>query len=123
MMEAPYTMSFEEFWIWVCEHYNCILRAGTPDSIYYDSEQFHWHFASESEGMLPVQLLMGKLLVGEFYVERNTVDYVQFVPSENEREYTFELISEADGEQFPAYIFVMAHAYELDEGSPRGRIH
>ena len=122
-MEAPYTITFDEFWEWLCEHFNCIVRAGTPDAVYYDNEQFNWHFGSMVEGMLPVQLLMGKLLIGEFYVEKDTIDYVQIYPPENEREHTFELISETEGDHFPAYIFVMAHGYEKDDIPSKGRIH
>ena len=29
----PTTLSFEDFWQWLLEHHNCILRAGTPETI------------------------------------------------------------------------------------------
>ena len=39
------TLSFDEFWEWLMGHPNCILRAGTPDTILFDDEDFYWHLA------------------------------------------------------------------------------
>ena len=38
-------LSFDEFWEWLMGHPNCILRAGTPDTILFDDEDFYWHLA------------------------------------------------------------------------------
>ena len=40
------------FWNWLAAHPNCILRAGTPEAVLYDDEEFHWHFAAEGGGTL-----------------------------------------------------------------------
>lgn len=118
----PVTLAFDTFWTWLNAHPNCILRAGTPDAVLYDHDDLHWHFSAEEEGKVKlVQLLRGKLLSGEIFVEADQITYVQGVPGEAQEEYTFELISETERNQTVAYFFVLAHGYE-DERA-QGRVH
>ena len=34
------TISFDTFWRWLGGHVNCILRAGTPEAVLFDHEDF-----------------------------------------------------------------------------------
>lgn len=122
-MSAPRTLSFEEFWKWVIGHNDCIQRAGTIDAIIYDDEDFHWHFADYGD-LHGVQVIRGKTIVAEFFVEPNRVAYVQVLPSKDADEWIFELIEETEREPYTVYVFVMAHDYEEDEGrTPRRQVH
>ncbi len=121
-MEAPFTLTFEVFWGWLVAHPNCVLRAGSRDAVIYDEEDLHWHIANEPDGTLLVQVIRGKRLLGELFLEPERIDYVQAVPQENEEEYTFELIAEAETEG-PAYFFVLVHGYEVEEAAIRRRVH
>ncbi len=111
-MDAPFTMPFEEFWRWLLAHPNCILRAGTPDSMLYDDDDLHWHFAAEGPETLLVQVLRGKRLLGELLVDPEHITYVQAVPVERPDEHAFELIVENDSERFAAYTFTLIHGVE-----------
>ncbi|MEE8585009.1 MAG: hypothetical protein V3T83_09180 [Acidobacteriota bacterium] len=122
-MDAPYTLQFDAFWTWLVTHPNCIIRAGTPDSVLYDDDDLHWHFASEANGVLLVQLLRGKRLMAELFVMPERVTYVQVMPAENEEEHTFELICESESERIAAYVFVLAHGYEEESDFTPGRVH
>ena len=117
------TLPFDIFWAWLMGHPNCILRAGTPEAVLYDDEDLHWHFAKEEPETLVVQVLRGKLLVGELLVAPEQIAYVQGVPSDQEHEFVFELITESEVERYPAYFFVLIHGFD-DEGefSP-SRVH
>ena len=53
----PTTLSFEDFWQWLLEHHNCILRAGTPETILYDEEEFHWNLTGNEAGNRVVQVV------------------------------------------------------------------
>jgi hypothetical protein len=117
------TLSFEKFWQWLQGHSNCILRAGTPEVLLFDHEDYHWHMASEDESVLVVQLVRGKELVGEMVVLSNEISYVQCESGEGE-EYVFDCVVETEAAREVAYHFVMAHAYdETDQPptSPTGR--
>ncbi len=124
-MEPPFTIPFEIFWNWVVTHPNCILRAGTPEVVLYDDEDFHWHFAAEGATTLVVQVLRGKRLIGEMLFEPEQITYVQGVQGRRDDEHVFELVSETEKDHVAAYFFVLAHGYE-DENekslSP-GRVH
>ena len=124
-MESPLTLPFERFWDWLLGHPNCILRAGTPEAVLYDDEDLHWHFASEGVKTLLVQVVRGKLLLGELLLDPEHITYVQEVPSENEGEFVFELIVEAESERFAAYFFVLAHGFdgEGDGDYTPARVH
>ena len=90
----------------------------------FDHEDFHWHFAEETDGTLLVQLVRGKRLLGEMLLESEQVAYVEAVPQEHEDEHPFELISEASGERFAPYFFVMAHGYDEEATTfTRSRVH
>ena len=124
-MEEPTTLSFEPFWSWLASHPNCILRAGTPEAVLYDDDDLHWHFGSEGESTVVVQVLRGKRLVGEILVEPEQVTYVQGVAGEEEGEYVFELIAESETDQVASWFFVLSHGYQ-SEGAPQashGRVH
>ena len=122
-MDPPFTLPFETFWNWVITHPNCILRAGTPESVLYDDDDLHWHFASEETATLLVQVLRGKRLIGELLVDPDQITYVQGVAGEHEGEHVFELISETEKDRIAAYFFVLAHGYEDELSFTPGRVH
>ncbi len=122
-MNQVMTMSVENFWSWLMGHANCILRAGTTDAVLYDDEDLHWHFAADSDGRWVVQVIRGKRILGEFFVDPARVAFVQAVGGEAEDEHAFELMEESESEQYPAYVFVLAHAFEEDNASLRRRVH
>ena len=120
MEQGPTTLPFDAFWGWLQAHPNCIVRAGTPDSVVYDHDDLHWHFASEGPDTFVVQVIRGKNLVGEIIVVPSEVAYVQKVAGE-EDEYVFELVSESKSERVAAYYFVLSHGYEAQPGGTPGR--
>lgn len=123
VMEAPFTMTFDAFWRWINAHPNCILRAGTMNAVLYDDEDLHWHFASEPDGTLLVQVLRGKLLLGELFIKSEEIRYVQAVAGESNEENLFELVVESDLGQSPSYFFVLTHGYEEEKAFSPGRVH
>jgi len=124
IMDDPTTLSFEPFWGWLASHPNCILRAGTPDTVLYDDEDLHWHFGSEGDATMSVQVLRGKRLLGEILVEPEQVSYVQGTAGEEEGEYVFELITENESDQVASWFFVLSHGYETEGATPvHGRVH
>ena len=123
-MDAPFTISFDTFWSWLMAHPNCIVRAGTPESVLYDDEDLHWHFAAEAPQTLLVQVLRGKRLVGELLLDPDQISHVQAVPQEQQDEHVFELIVENDSERFAAYFFSLIHGFEDEDGDfTPGRVH
>ena len=121
---AEFTMPFEKFWQWLMHHANCIVRAGTPEAMLFDHEDFHWHLAADEEGTIVVQLVRGKALVGELVIFSNEVSYVQCETTDGD-ETLFELIVESTANRDMAYHFVMAHGYDEGEvsSSPRRWTH
>ena len=115
------TLSFQIFWDWLLAHPNCILRAGTPDSILYDDEDLHWHFAAEGAETLVVQVIRGKRLMGELLIQPERVAYVQGLEGDQEAEHIFELISETASERIAAYFFVLTHGFDEQSFPPTGR--
>lgn len=111
---AATTLPFEKFWSWLQAHANCILRAGTPEAVLFDHDDYHWHLAAEDEATLLVQLVRGKDLVGEMILAAGEVAYVQCEPAENE-EFIFECIIENEASREVAYHFAMAHGYDETE--------
>lgn len=109
------TMSFEKFWTWLRGHVNCIVRAGTPETVLFDHEDFHWTVLTEDDHTLLVQVSRGKELVGEVVVFPNEIAYVQTEPGEQEGEFVFECVIETEAAREVAYHFVMAHEYEAAE--------
>lgn len=123
-MEQTITMPFDEFWSWLLAHPNCILRAGTPDSVLYDDEDLHWHLTTEDSNTLLVQVLRGKRLLGELLVDPEQISYVQIAPPERPDEHLFELMVENEQERFAAYHFVLLHGVDEQDGSfSPGRVH
>lgn len=117
------TMSFASFWAWVANHPDCILRAGTPEAVLYDDEDLHWTFLQEESETLVVQVLRGKLLVGELLIAPDQISYVLASRGERDDEYVFELITETESENFASYFFVMVHGYDGDSDLAAGRVH
>ena len=114
------TLPFDKFWSWLQAHANCILRAGTPDAILFDQDEYHWHLASEEEATLLVQLVKGKDLIGEIVVLANEIAYVNSVGGDNE-EFVFECVVETPSGREVAYHFVMTHEYDAEEPSSNRR--
>ncbi len=123
IMDAPFTLSFANFWSWLVAHPNCVLRMGTPEVVIYDDEDLHWHFANRTDDRVLVQLLRGKRLMSELFVECEQIAYVQVVPGENEDEHVFELIAETEASRTAAYFFVLGHGYEKERTLTAGRVH
>jgi len=120
--DATPTLTFDTFWDWLTTHPNCILRAGTRNAVVYDDEDYHWHFAREGVENLLVQVIRGKRLVGEIFVPRQQIAFVQGVLGDQEGEFVFELISDEEQEQ-SIFFFVLTHGYESqDDPNPR-RVH
>jgi hypothetical protein len=111
------TLSFDKFWSWLADHAKCIVRAGTPEVVLIDHDDFHWTLINEDEHTKVIQLARAKDLVGEMLVFSAEVAYVQCEPSETEGEWLFECIIESEKAREVAYHFVMAHEY--DDGEHR----
>jgi len=114
------TIPFQKFWTWLQGHVNCIVRAGTPEAVMFDHEDFHWTVFAEDETTLLVQVARGKELVGELVVFPGEIAYVQTEPGEQEGEFVFECVIKTEAAREVAYHFVMAHEYEAAE-HPRGQ--
>ncbi len=110
------TLEFESFWAWLIEHPNCLVRVETPDSVLYDDTDLHWFVGTDGD-MLVAQAIRGKRLVGEIFVDRERVAYVQDGGDLNEGEHVFELISETKDHRFVAYAFVLTHGMEEESAA------
>ena len=117
------TLSFEDFWEWIVLHPNCILRAGIQNSVIYDDEDYHWHFAQDDPDAFLVQVIRGKRLVGEFVVSREEVAYVQSVAGDQEGEVLFEAIAAEEAETPLVCFFVMSHGFDVEMGETPHRVH
>ena len=93
------------------------------NAVLYDDEDLHWHFASEPDGTLLVQVLRGKLPLGELFIKSEEIRYVQAVAGESNEENLFELVTESDLGQSPSYFFVLTHGYEEEKVFSPGRVH
>ena len=93
------TLSFDEFWEWLMGHPNCILRAGTPDTILFDDEDFYWHLAGTGVEPRVVQVLRGKRLIGELLLDPERITCVEGGAGEHDGEFVFQLISETPRER------------------------
>ena len=116
------TIPFDSFWTWLCAHHNCIVRAGTPDTLLFDHDDYHWHLFTEEDGAHIVQLVRGKDLVGEMVMITTDIAYVQAEPTESnvEADQLFECVIEMPESRDVAYHFVMAHAFD-DTAAPTRR--
>jgi hypothetical protein len=125
-VQAGTTLPFERFWRWLKQHANCILRAGTADSWLHDQEAFHWHLEEDADRNPTVQLVWGKLLVGEMVLEVREALYVQATPDAEGGEpgqFLFEVVSGSRSEPYPMYHFLLAHGLEEDGSHPGGLKH
>ncbi len=113
------TLSFEKFWTWLEHHGNCIVRVGTAELCLFDQEDFHWNLTREDDGVFVVQLVRGKVLVGEMVLLSNDITYVQYEQGEGD-EFVFECVVETQKTREAAYHFVLTHTYE-DNEAPSGR--
>ena len=93
------------------------------NAVLYDDEDLHWHFASEPDGTLLVQVLRGKLLLGELFIKSEEIRYVQAVAGETNEENLFELVIESEVGQSASYFFVLTHGYEEQKAFSPGRVH
>lgn len=124
MNDDPLTLPFETFWAWLVGHPNCVLRAGTPESALYDDDDLHWHFAmeasapTEGSNLLLVQVIRGKRLLGELFLDPEQISYVEGSAGEREDEFVFELITETDTDRLAAYYFVLTHGYDGGDARP-----
>jgi hypothetical protein len=108
------TLTFEVFWAWLKQHPNCIVRAGTPETVLYDDEPLHWYIGEEGPECL-VQSIHGKQVVGEIAVDPDEIAYVEALGEERQGEHVFEAISETENERVAAYYFVLSHGMAEDE--------
>lgn len=108
------SLPFSTFWDWLRDHPHCIIRAGTPDVLLFDHDDFHWNLGSEDESTLLLQLMRAKEIVGEIVVFSSEVAYVQAEPGDGE-EFVFECIAETEESREVLYQFVMAHGYDAPE--------
>src|SRR5215207_8562049 len=99
------TLPFAKFWAWLQGHGNCILRAGTPEAVLFDHEDFHWTILTEDDATRVIQVARGKELVGELVVFPAEVAYVQTEPAEHEGEWVFECVIEGEAAREVAYHF------------------
>lgn len=117
---AQNVLPFDRFWTWIQTHPNCIVAAGTPETMIYDAEDYHWHFGAEEDGTLLVQVLRGKNIVAEILLSSRQVTYVQG-ERKGEEEYVFECVVETDREPVVAYHFTLTHDYSPEETAKKGR--
>lgn len=112
-------LTFERFWKWVSEHPNCVLRAGAGGGTLFDADDLHWDFFDEEDGATAiVQLLKGKGLVGELFIEKGTIVMVQGsldVEGAQQGYWMFECL--AGSAKVPVAHFLMSHGME---GAPSG---
>ncbi|BBM00039.1 hypothetical protein [Microbulbifer sp. GL-2] len=119
---------FKEFWAWLAEHPNCILRAGSTDSVVYDDDDYHWLFAEEDAHTLLIQVMRGKRPVAEFFVEPAHVSSVRVSAGER-GEFNFDLVTEIHGQVQVIFYFVLSHGLEEAADKPdeeqrsSGRLH
>ncbi|HSN27645.1 MAG TPA: hypothetical protein VLT45_15240, partial [Kofleriaceae bacterium] len=81
------TLTFDKFWKWLAGHANCIVRAGTPEVVLLDHDDFHWTLLDEDDHTQVVQLARAKDLVGELLVFPAEVAYVQVEPGDTDGEW------------------------------------
>ena len=125
-VERGGTMPLDVFWGFLLNHPNCILRAATPDAALYDDEDLHWHFDDEGQGQEIVQLIRGKQLIGELFIDTREIQYVQAVPDQENPDrgwYMFELVGGPKEDPMPLYHFLMSHGPDIETSHPAGLKH
>jgi hypothetical protein len=121
-VETGTTLAFDRFWRWLKGHRNCIVRAGTVDTYLHDQEAFHWHLEEDAERNPVVQLVWGKLLVGELVMDVRDVLYVEVTPDEGGQpgHFVFELVGGSKEEPYAVYHFLLGHGFEDESGHAGG---
>lgn len=112
---ATAPLTFDQFWRWLSEHRNCVVRAGSGDLMLFDHEAVHWDFFEEPDGRSVVHLILGKTLLGELVLERADVLFVQSTPDPENPQlgaWQFECIGGPREDSYPLYSFVMSHGME-----------
>jgi hypothetical protein len=123
-VETGTTLAFDRFWRWLKHHANCIVRAGTVDTLLYDQDSFHWHLEEDTDRNPVVQLISGKLLVAEMILDVRDVIYVEATPEGTEQgHFLFDLVGGAKDEPYAVYHFVVAHAFEDEARHAPGLKH
>jgi hypothetical protein len=114
-VQVPSTLRLEEFWSWLKEHCNCILRAGSADVELHDGDDLHWHLEGDAREPV-VQLIQGKRLLAALFMEVHDIAFVQAVASDEpeDRSTLFELVSTGKEGNFSPYHFLMAHPLETE---------
>lgn len=114
---APLT--FDQFFRWLQDHRNCVVRAGSADVMLMDSELTHWDFFDEDDGRAVCQLILGKALVGEILIERSDVLFVQASPDIEQAQaghWMFECFGGPKDDAYPVFVFVLSHGMETVQG-------
>lgn len=114
------TLTLDRFWDWLKAHPQCIVRAGTPEAVLFDDDDFHWKFDVEEDQTHVTQLLRGKRLVGEILFSPQEVAYVDVVSVPGE-DHMFELIQEGPDDRVAVAHFVLIHGFEDDDDDPPDR--
>ena len=112
-------LSFDQFWRWLQDHRNCLVRCGAGDAAFFDNDWLHWDFFEEDDGRAVCQAIFGKALVGELVIERSEVLFVQASSDPEDPDHhhwLFECVGGARGENFPLYHFVLTHGMEGAQG-------
>jgi hypothetical protein len=117
------TLSLGVFWAWLIQHPNCILRAGSRDSVLFDDEDLHWHLTGDGPFGFLVQVVRGKHVTGEIRLNSDQITYVEGGPGEHEGEFVFELIAEDESDRTAAYFFVLSHDYEAEDRPAKSPVH
>jgi hypothetical protein len=113
--EMPLTLPFEKFWAWLQVHPNCILRAGTPETVVMDDDDLHWHFLVEEDGTHVIQVIRGKHTLAEIAVHAPDVAYVEVAEDAETEETDFTLIQETERERIAAYHFILSHGFDKED--------
>ena len=116
-------LKFTDFWNWLHEHHDCIVRAGTEDAWLHDDDTLHWHLRDETDGRCFIQLMFAKRILAEIVINSSEIAYVEEVPSvETPEHFEFQLFGGSGDEAYPRYHFVIAHGYDTSTDE-RQRTH
>lgn len=114
----PAPVSFDRFWRWLLDHTNCVVRVGSPSATLFDHDDLHWDFFEDDEGFAVVQLVRGKVLVGELLIDKSQVALVQpqLDPETGQAgQWAFELIG-GEKSGFPGAYFLLSHGLDTPQG-------
>jgi len=114
-VQSGATLPFDRFWKWLRHHPNCILRAGTSETWFYDQDDLHWHLDEGPERHPSVQLVRGKQVIAEMSLDVRDVVFVQSTldsEEDGERRYLFVVIGGNRAEPYAVYHFLVAPGFE-----------